>query len=41
MAVNMDECKHGLPQFICRRGCKGNERSEPGSTFESSRGGEH
>jgi hypothetical protein len=23
----MDECKHGVPQFICRRGCKGNERS--------------
>ena len=25
----MDECKHGLPQFICRR-CDGNDRRDPG-----------
>jgi hypothetical protein len=27
--VIMDECKHGLPQFICRR-CDGNDRRDPG-----------
>jgi DNA primase RepB-like protein len=28
VAEIMDDCKHGLPQFLCRR-CDGNDRSDP------------
>ena len=28
MPVIMDDCKHGLPQFLCRR-CDGNDRTDP------------
>jgi hypothetical protein len=32
VAVTMDECKHGLPQFLCVLGCNGNEKTagDPG-----------
>ena len=29
MALNMDNCEHGFPQFLCRR-CDGNDRSGQG-----------
>jgi hypothetical protein len=28
VAINMDNCEHGFPQFLCRR-CDGNDRSDP------------
>ena len=34
MPLIMDECKHGLPQFLCRLGCNANEKTagDPGES---------
>src|SRR5262245_45568639 len=34
VTVNIDECEHGLPQFICAR-CNGSDRGSPANSSTS------